>query len=631
MVEIPRPPATAGGISPSFAWWAVPILALLAGYAVVPMAGFVWDDYDLILSSPLVTERAALAAYFGKPFFGDALVSARSFYRPLVTLSYAWDYQLWLAWAGGYHLTNLILHLTCTLLVAALCLRAGASRPVACLMATAFAVFPRLTESVAWISGRTDPAAAVCAFTALLLYKPGEGGWGRKVLAGLFLLAGLLCKEVALAAAVALVLFAWHASARPRRALRIVVQLGPIWAALAIYAGLRFPAMAGNRIDYLAAQRTPMAVFLSSTEALFRYASMFADPLRPRLQIGDLDRPQPILSGLGVVLGMLAIFAIRRWSGRWTSMQWMAVALGGTAIALVVHLIRLDVNIVAADRFLYFPAAALAVGMAPVVERAWGRRRKLVLIGAIVVLGTFTVATAKRARTWADETTLWRQEVAHSLPGAAVPLRELSMALMHRGRYDEALGLLGQVSADKQSLVAINQATCLDRVGRRSEAAVLLNRLLAVDPKRWRARVNLMLMHARDRQFDEARAMGARLSVELGDRADIKALVAQVEAASAEWSAMPAETPDELSVLRARRAAWFERLGAVPEAQARWTVVALDAQASPDLRLQGATFVALHGRAAEARSILAALAVQGALADKLPTLHAALEARFEED
>jgi hypothetical protein len=72
-------------------------------------------------------------------------------------------------------------------------------------------------------------------------------------------------------------------------------------------------------------------------------------------------------------------------------------------------------------------------------------------------------------------------------------------------------------------------------------------------------------------------------------------------------------------------------LGAVPEAQARWTVVALDAQASPDLRLQGATFVALHGRAAEARSILAALAVQGALADKLPTLHAALEARFEED
>jgi tetratricopeptide (TPR) repeat protein len=271
------------------------------------------------------------------------------------------------------------------------------------------------------------------------------------------------------------------------------------------------------------------------------------------------------------------------------------------------------------------------MGFAPSVERAWQHRRRFVLLGSAVILGSFTVATALRVRTWADEIALWRQEVAHSFPGAAVPRSELGVALMHRGRYDEALTFLGQVSADKPSLIAINQATCLDKVGRRPEAMALLELLLATEPTRSRARVNLMLMHARDRRFGEARAMGERLLSELGDGGDLKALVAQVDDAAAEWSAMPAETVDEPNTVRARRAAWFERLGAVPEAQARWTAIARDAQASADLRLQAATFVALHGRAGEAHSLLGVLAAQGVMTDKLPALQAALEARFEEE
>lgn len=631
MVETSRPAVSAGGKGAEFAWWAVPIVALLGSYAAAPTAGFVWDDYALIVGSPLVTGHATLVEHFSQPFWSNVLQSARSFYRPLVTLSYAWDHRLWHNWAGGYHLTNLLLHLACTLLVAALCLRAGASRPVACLLATAFAVFPRLTESVAWISGRTDPAAAIGALGALLLYKPGRGSWGRKVLAGFSLLAGLLCKETALCAVVGLVLFAWVESARPRRVVRIVLELGPIWAALAIYAALRLPVMSANDVEHAMAPRPPLAVFLSSTEALFRYLWMLVDPLRPRLQIGDLDRPQPMLSGLGVALAVACLFVVRRWAGRWTSMQWAAIGLGGTALALVLHLIRLDVNIVAADRFAYLPLAALAIGLAPAMERAWQRRRKLVMVGAAVILGSFTIATALRVRMWTSEVALWRDAVAHSFPGAAVPRGELGVALMHRGRHDEALTILNSVAPDKASLVAINQATCLDKVGRRSEAIALLQLLLRVEPKRSRAWVNLMLLHARDRRFGEARAIGARLSAEFGNRLDIQDLVKQVDIASADWAALPVEAVDEPMDVRARRATWFERIGAVPEAQARWKTLALDARADSDVRLEAATYVALGGRASEARAVLGALAAEGALTSHLPALRAALDGRFDEE
>jgi tetratricopeptide (TPR) repeat protein len=631
MVEISRPAESAGGKGGAFGWWALPIVALLGSYAAVPTIGFVWDDYALIVGSPLVTGHAAVAEHFSQPFWSNVLQSARSFYRPLVTLSYAWDYRLWHNWAGGYHLTNLLLHLVCTLLVAALCLRAGAGRPVACLLATAFAVFPRLTESVAWISGRTDPAAAVGALGALLLYKPGAGSWGRKVLAGLSLLAGLLCKETALAAVVGLALFAWMESARPRRVGHIVIELGPIWAALVVYAALRLPVMGANNAEQGLGPRPSLVVFLASSEALFRYGWMLIDPLRPRLQIGDLDRPQPILSGLGVGLAVACLLAMRGWAGRWTSLQWAAIGLGGTALALVLHLIRLDVNIVAADRFVYLPLAALAIGTAPVMERAWRRQRKLVMVGAAVILGSFTIATALRVRLWTNEVALWRAAVAHSFPGAAVPRGELGIALMHQGRHDEALAILGSVAPDKASLIAINQATCLDKVGRRSEAVALLQLLLQAEPKRSRARVNLMLMYARDRRFDEARTIGSRLSAEFGNRLDIQDLVKQVDVASADWAALPVEVADEPTAIRARRAAWFERIGAVPEAQARWNTLALDTLADSELRLKAATYVALGGRASEARAILGALAAEGALASHLPALRAALEGRFDEE
>jgi tetratricopeptide (TPR) repeat protein len=308
----------------------------------------------------------------------------------------------------------------------------------------------------------------------------------------------------------------------------------------------------------------------------------------------------------------------------------MAAGLGGTAIVLVAHLIRLDVNVVAADRFLYFPVAALAIGLAPVAEQAWRRRRKVVLLVSAVILGSFTVATALRTRTWADELALWRQEVEHSPPSVALPRVELAVALMHRGRYDEALALLGQVPADQRPAIAINLATCLDKVGKRTQAMALLSDLIRAEPKRSRARLNLMLMYARDRRFDAARAVGADLITELGDRLDIKALVEQVDRSASDWAELPPETIDESSALRARRAAWFERLGALPEAQARWTSVALDSRAPADLRLQGATYLALDGSEQGAHAVLGALATEGGIASKLTVLRAAFEARFDE-
>jgi protein O-mannosyl-transferase len=621
-------------VHPSFprggACFLLPVAAILACYAVVMTAGFVWDDYDLIVSSSLVTQHDPPSAHFGRPFSTDGLVEARSFYRPLVTLSYAFDHWVWGNWAGGYHLTNLLLHVICTLLLIAACLRAGATRPVACLLATLFALSPRLSESVAWISGRTDIAAGIGVLAAFMLFETGQRAWWRRCLAGVVLLAGLMCKEAALSGAVGISLYAWFRSSKPRSLRRTGLELLPILASVAAYALLRNRVLANQTDNGLVPERDAMAVLVLATDAVARYAGMLLDPWQPRLQIGNSARPQVVMSLLGIA-AIITTFAVI-WSQRRriSAIQWFGLGMGLTAVVLVSHLIRFHVNIIAADRFLYLPIAALAIALAGPIDRLWQSHHRAVTIGLLALVGSFGVSSALRARVWSNEMVLWNEAVAQALPDEILPGVELSMALMRRGRYAEALKHLDSLPLDSKRMYAVNLATCLDKLGNRAVAIKTLQSALREYPSRTSARINLMLLHTRAQHFQLARTMAATLDLDLKGRPDIHALVERVTLATTELQEMPPASPDDPVALKGRRAAAFDRLGALPEAQALWSAVALDPRADDELRLRGASYVVLFGDDHLARRMLADLA-EGSLArTQLPALWALLEARFDD-
>jgi hypothetical protein len=281
------------------------------------LGGFVWDDLSLIVEERLVTGPHRLMDHFSRLFWSGPLNAHEGFYRPLISLSYAADYRLWNGQPAGFHLTNLALHLACTSLVWALCRRASPDAHPAVLAALAmgFGLMPRLTESVAWISGRTDLAAGVGALSTFLLYRPGPGAWGRKVAASLMLLAGLLCKEVAIAGLVAvLILELRHRKATGDRLSNVLGHLAPAMAAMVVYGLLRAHAGA---VDTTAIERDPgwhtrgkvAATFL---EAIGRYPLMMIDVFRPRLLIGTVGRPSLPIVALGAALVVLLVWG---WCG----------------------------------------------------------------------------------------------------------------------------------------------------------------------------------------------------------------------------------------------------------------------------------------------------------------------------
>ena len=92
------------------------------------------------------------------------------FWHPLTWLSLMLDYQLHGLNAGGYHLSNLILHIMSTLLLFWLFNRMTGAIWRSAFVAALFALHPLHVESVAWIAERKDVLSAFFWMLTLCLY-----------------------------------------------------------------------------------------------------------------------------------------------------------------------------------------------------------------------------------------------------------------------------------------------------------------------------------------------------------------------------------------------------------------------------------------------------------------------------
>jgi len=136
---------------------------IIAGFLVYVNAfpnKFVWDDEEQIVNNAVIREWGNLPVILtsGTFYAGGAGLSG-SFYRPLVSLFYFLNYQIWGLQPWGFHLFQIIFHLINVVLVYLLLEKIlsvfGISyvKESAFLTALIFAVHPANAESVAYIGG----------------------------------------------------------------------------------------------------------------------------------------------------------------------------------------------------------------------------------------------------------------------------------------------------------------------------------------------------------------------------------------------------------------------------------------------------------------------------------------------
>ncbi len=452
MVEIlaPSPRAAVGRRG-----MAALLVALVSGAVYSATLGYdlVWDDTLLIQESWRLHHWGQLPSLLVSQFWAE-VGQASQYYRPLVTLSFFFDLQIWGLRPLGFHLTNVLAHVAVTLAVLAVARRLMADAVAATISALIFAVHPLHAESVSFVSGRTDILATAFFLLALLAYDRGrgEGRWGWISWSLVAYLLALLAKEVALALPAVLVVWDWLARRDLRSwraASRAAVHYAAYAAVTCLYLTLRGFALGGvvgpgQSVD---AWAQPSARALTIVEILASYVRVTILPYPPHPFYAVVPAGFPLdlawwLAAVGLVCALGATaWAVRAVPTPGLGALWFWLTL---VPSVAVNLLPLPTALMA-ERFLYLPTVGFCLIVGWVAARllgpvALGRAAQLPAAPAVslaVAMLAYAVLTLWRDEDWRDEYRLYSRMVEVA-PNAALAHINLAFVQLPRGEVAAA-------------------------------------------------------------------------------------------------------------------------------------------------------------------------------------------------
>lgn len=410
--------------------------ATLISYWPVRSLPFIaYDDGFYILDNPQVT---AGLSWPGVRWAFTTLHEAN--WHPLTWLSHQLDVSLFGLWAGGHHLTNLLLHLINTLLLFFLLHRTTGAQWRSAVVAGLFALHPLHVESVAWVAERKDLLCACFTLLSLLAYHRYTLGrrWGLPLVILTFALA-LLAKPMAVTLpCLMLLLDAWPLQRTATISWwRLVGEKLPL-----------FLLAAGSSVITVIAQRAGGAM-ISTKHAdlplrLSNAAVSVITYLRRTVWPSDLAvlYPFPLqipgwqVAGSALLLAgglLLAARCYRRHPYVLVGLLWflgMLVPVSG--------LVQVGQQGMA-DRYTYLPLIGLfiaAVWLGADLTR--NRRRPLLAASALILLTGCIFATRSQLAHWASSETLFRRALAVTERNYVMHMN-LGNELKKSGRLDAAL------------------------------------------------------------------------------------------------------------------------------------------------------------------------------------------------
>ncbi len=409
-------------------------------------APFVFDD--------LATIQRNTQVRFGE--FGWNLISPRSVLYKTFTFNYLLTGQeVW-----SYHLINFILHFLNGLLIFVIATRVfrslsrplpegeGISRIYAALAAAFFLVHPVQTESVTYISSRSELLSTffyLIGFLTFVLWPKDRVGFYCSLTVGIAYFFGLGSKEpvVTLPAAIFLYdyLFLSHAEFRlvfSRWRFYLIYLAGA--SAAVVYLLIRLRGTVGGMSSW--------QYFLTETRVLVRYIQLMFFPVGLNLDhdfrlSSSIFEPSVLAStGLLVALLLFGWWLRRKRPVFAFSIFWFFITISPTSSVVPI------IDVIFEHR-LYLPMVGVAFSFPFLVEFVYTRLRwtvprfSAVLACSAVILAALVAGTLMRNYVWSDEVRLFTDVVAKS-PHKERPYNNLAWAYFKRAEYDRAIAVLQQ-------------------------------------------------------------------------------------------------------------------------------------------------------------------------------------------
>ena len=377
------------------------------------------------------------------------------YYRPLIAASFLVDRFLLQLDPVWLHLHNVALHLLNALLVYWLALsllrfKHAKTEWLPLTSALVFCLHPIATESVDWVSGRTDLLAAAFVLSSaimLLRFRISERkGW--LVLSLCFFLLGTLSKEVSLAFLPGLLLMLTAKEGKVVRdpgkgfgQVRVFLLAG--LATSLLFFLLRSLAFNSNvsriGLTLISIRNNPGYAVMSVLGAFGFYMKKIVLPLPLNFAIVEVD---PLYQLLALPLVVFCAYLLSR--------RTMVAALYLAGVFLIAPSFLIAFNQIAwtpyAERYVYLPTAFMTVSMLCYLGEQLAPRPQFGRLPVFCLLALMAATTLARNLTWRTNYSILKDTVEKSPYFPETRLIYASL-LAERGDLDAALALAKGVSS----------------------------------------------------------------------------------------------------------------------------------------------------------------------------------------
>ena len=494
----PRESARLDTFFPSKVWVLFLITTALSILPYLPSLsfGFVYDDDAQIVQNPLLGSWRLLPNFFTEQtshFLNPAV--AQGYYRPIFLLWLGLNHHLFGLRPAGWHVSSVLLHGIISGLIVVLLLRQGFPPWIATIAALFFGLHSVHIESVAWISGVTDPLACLFLLLSLLFWlRARETASLLHFAAALSCFFGaLLAKETAVLFPLVVLIYAWALPSDPRaraersRTLfRGLLQALPFFFTAGIYLALRRLAL-GASLSYPNPLSLPSLV--AAVPGLLSFylrhllwparLSLFYDFSLSRT-FGLLAFWIPLLVIAAILCALLWLF--HRWQDfrAFPALAWLFVPLSPV---LVLSLLPKDDFL--HDRYLYLPSVGASLLLAILLRGFFPHRRpraSLLLLFA-AGLGFMALSTLGQSLPWRDNNSLFSHAYAIAPYNASAQIN-LAVVLLEQKQYDRATNILLSLLERDPNLWSANYNLGLAayRQSDYATAEKYLRRSIALDP-----------------------------------------------------------------------------------------------------------------------------------------------------
>jgi tetratricopeptide (TPR) repeat protein len=378
--------------------WALAAIAITLAYANFFHNSFHFDDSHVIESNVYIRSLANVPKFFSDAHTFSSLPQ-NSTYRPLVTLSYALDYHF----GGGlnpvaFHVTQMVLLL---ILGALLMVFYGriTNQTIALAAATIFCVHTANTETMNFLSSRSELISAIGVILAFILWQRGSRA------AYLIPLAiGALAKAPVVVFGPLLFAYAKIVGKKSwREALKAALPSTILGIVLLVLLGRM------NAPEWTSGGGSAYRYAISQPFIWFHYVRLFFFPIG---LTADSDwQPFESIFDTRAMAGFLFAIALIAFARMLTKRDDTRVAAFGIAwffIALIPASSFFPLAEVTNEHRLFFPFIGLTLAVLSLLPQ---KALVPVCVAAVIALG---VGTYQRNKVWRTEETLWADVIVKS-------------------------------------------------------------------------------------------------------------------------------------------------------------------------------------------------------------------------